>query len=176
MDWWVQELIPVLDHFVLAAKGKPDKLFWASIVNRYGLSGHRYPCTGWIQCLFPYIVDGNGYKKNTSLSDWMKCYKNGGPIEDKSPSRNFWDRGDNGCGHGIDLDRIPPSISSVPFTLIDARTQEKQKYTFCAGITAISQDDDSTVRCNTGWAVLKGEGPLNATGRSARRGRRARGF
>jgi len=207
LDWWLKELLPVLDHFVSAAQGNPDVKFWASVVNKYGLSGMKSPANGWIQCFFPYILkNGGGYKKNPCLPDWMKYYNKDFQKEEEKEERRFQEemrlfneeeerlkkeaeermqnsaqprrrgrrlrrkprrrgrfdrRVNNGLGTAISLDLIPPSISSVPFTLFDP-DGASQIYTFCAGITTVSQDEDSTVRCNTGWAVLKGEAALKA--------------
>eukprot|EP00730_Choanoeca_flexa_P003755 TRINITY_DN11492_c6_g3_i3.p1 TRINITY_DN11492_c6_g3~~TRINITY_DN11492_c6_g3_i3.p1 ORF type:complete len:376 (+),score=74.18 TRINITY_DN11492_c6_g3_i3:67-1194(+) len=50
LDWWLSELLPVLDQFVAAAEGKADRDFWRSVVNVHGGSGMvTGPMTGWMQ-------------------------------------------------------------------------------------------------------------------------------
>ena len=56
---WVEALMPVLQEFTNAAKGKPDNDFWQSMYkwNEVG-SGSPY-ITGWILKFFPYKEQGN---------------------------------------------------------------------------------------------------------------------
>jgi len=176
LDWWTAELLPVLDKLVDAAKGEPDVEFFSSICNLYAGSGYRTPVTGWIQCFYPYLVDGqersyrsmqnqekesdkSPYKRNKWIAQWRKCYETGSQNDLEGGFGHMSGSG-RGCGVGVDLENFPASISSVPFKLVDARTNTTHDLRFCAGLTSISQDEDSTVRCNAGWAVLNGSEPL----------------
>lgn len=73
MDWWVKELVPILEQFIKASEGKPDQAFWQDIVMtkrpgeiRGGLKGcgprvKKGSVTfydGWFLKLFPYSKDG----------------------------------------------------------------------------------------------------------------------
>jgi Domain of unknown function (DUF4419) len=50
LEWWLDVLLPVLDQFVMAAQGSPDKAFWRSMCNMHGLSSvYSEPVSGWIQ-------------------------------------------------------------------------------------------------------------------------------
>ena len=68
IDWWVDELEPILTEFVKASNGKPDVNFWKSIVKKYrpgdmrGLScGMDIGSTkfdGWFLKFLPYDNSG----------------------------------------------------------------------------------------------------------------------
>jgi len=56
LEWWLKELLPVLDQFVNAAQGKQDTKFWRAICNFSGASGFNgAPISGWLQVFFPYL-------------------------------------------------------------------------------------------------------------------------
>jgi hypothetical protein len=55
---WLDILLPLLDHFVSAAEGRPDSAFWGSACNIMGGSNPvGAPITGWIASFFPYLKD-----------------------------------------------------------------------------------------------------------------------
>ena len=68
IDWWVDDLEPILEEFVKASKGKPNSEFWRSIVKKYrpgdvrGLScGIDMGATrfdGWFLKFLPYDESG----------------------------------------------------------------------------------------------------------------------
>ena len=68
IDWWVDDLEPILEEFVKASKGKPNTEFWRSIVKKYrpgdvrGLScGMDIGSTkfdGWFLKFLPYDENG----------------------------------------------------------------------------------------------------------------------
>lgn len=63
LDWWIEDLMPVLKQFTKAASGKPDKKFWESIYKWTPVgSGNPY-ITGWVLHLFPYYDIGGKYVK-----------------------------------------------------------------------------------------------------------------
>lgn len=57
LGWWMEALLPALDHFVDAAEGRADAEVWRSFVKWREQSGG---CTfnGWINALFPYSGAG----------------------------------------------------------------------------------------------------------------------
>ena len=141
LDWWFIELLPVLDEFVLAAQGQPNRMFWKSICNIMGSSGNRSPITGWIQALFPYLRNGKERAnyldsedevvpfggvvsshhhhlpplvRNRYMNAWRQSIENNA-VDDLS--KGFM-RG-SGCGYGIELKKIPSGISSAPLKLLD---------------------------------------------------------
>jgi Domain of unknown function (DUF4419) len=52
LEWWFVALRPVLDQFLAAVRGNPDRAFWGSIFKEKHESGGPY-LTGWLLRLFP---------------------------------------------------------------------------------------------------------------------------
>lgn len=71
MDWWVQRLRPILDHFVLAAAGEPDREFWQGMYKFRPPKGpySASMVTGWVVDLFPYLGDAPNRKRNHAFDD-----------------------------------------------------------------------------------------------------------
>lgn len=55
LDWWVEELKPIVEQFVHASQGQVEASFWRSIF-RYSAQSGGHVINGWIIKLFPYIV------------------------------------------------------------------------------------------------------------------------
>ncbi|KAB8145807.1 DUF4419 domain-containing protein [Chloroflexia bacterium SDU3-3] len=55
LEWWVDELRPILDELVASAEGKVDRAFWQSFFH-YRSGSLVQEMTGWIQVLFPYMT------------------------------------------------------------------------------------------------------------------------
>jgi len=134
LSWWTDSLKPVLDQFVLAAKGNIDVSFWKSWYKEGGGSGGPF-ITGHVNALFPYV--GSGNKKNSCMGIYRPQ-----KVGDKY-SRNF-ERGNT-------LSSFNQSISKVPFIWNYFDTIYPME--FAGGLIGISQDDQGSVRCEFGWAV-----------------------
>lgn len=70
LDWWIDELMPVLDKIKKSAEGDIDKEFWRNMVKyepdeTCGLEGY---VDGWIVKLFPYFDSGNKRNLEAQLS------------------------------------------------------------------------------------------------------------
>jgi hypothetical protein len=59
LEWWVDRLRPILDEFVHAAEGRPDREFWRTIYKFRAGKNYYDPdkVTGWLVDLFPYLGD-----------------------------------------------------------------------------------------------------------------------
>jgi hypothetical protein len=55
MEWWVNELTPVLDKIIESSKGNVDLDFWENFYNESGGSGGPH-ITGHITKFYPYLV------------------------------------------------------------------------------------------------------------------------
>jgi len=170
LEWWLKELLPVLDQFVKAAQDRHDAKFWRAICNFSGASGFNgAPISGWLQVFFPYlnasgasfgrkskdgkIKDGpkRSLRVNKGLDEYWKSYKSG--ITAATYQRNGF--GDTGCGFGVDLEDIPPSLSSAPFKYIDIPSGSVYNMAFLGGITALVQHSESlALEPVVGWAVV----------------------
>ena len=68
IDWWVDDLEPILEEFVKASKGKPNVEFWRSIVKKYrpgdvrglncGMDMGATRFDGWFLKFLPYDEKG----------------------------------------------------------------------------------------------------------------------
>lgn len=78
LDWWADDLEPILKEFVRASKGKPDYDFWKCIVKKQIVDEYYTPDTcgpddeptvldGWFLKLFPF--DQGGRTPETILGD-----------------------------------------------------------------------------------------------------------
>jgi hypothetical protein len=154
LDFWVDQLLPVLDHFIEASKGNHDVDFWKSVCNFHGLSGSmEEPITGWIQVFFPY--DRNG-RKNW-MEHWKLAYdamKEFG-FEKLTGERGRWgDEMEN--GEGLKLDEIPSGLSKAPVNYVDVPSRKTYPMEFYGGLVSLHQDPDSkALKVKTGWAVVE---------------------
>jgi hypothetical protein len=70
LDWWIDELEPLLKEFVKASKGKISKKFWMNMFRLHTKKEYGNPkiFDGWIVKFFPYDKDG----KRTDLKEIRK--------------------------------------------------------------------------------------------------------
>lgn len=54
LEWWVNQLVPIIQEFINAFDGQLNSPFWQSIFKQNNESGGPY-ITGWISAFFPYI-------------------------------------------------------------------------------------------------------------------------
>ena len=60
LDWWIDEIEPILEKFVIASKGDYEKEFWCNIFKCHtvNLYGSFVKIDGWIVKFFPYNKTG----------------------------------------------------------------------------------------------------------------------
>lgn len=97
LHWWIDRLIPILEQFVTAAQGNPDRTFWRSMYkwNDADSSGDPY-ITGWITDFFPYLQDLR--------------------TEDFSSRSHF--------NHEFTTRMFPSGLAKAPFTFNDSVSME----------------------------------------------------
>ena len=127
LEWWISELKPVLDQFVDAASGKPDKSFWSRIYKLNMRSGGPF-VQGWVITFFPYLGSTEPIR-NTGLGSWR---------DDQY--------------RGIRTSRFHHGVRAIPFTWqyhgVDLPMH------FFAGFMGSSQHQTSlAIRPEIGWAV-----------------------
>lgn len=127
LDWWVDEMLPVLRKIKLASEGEVDKAFWRSMFKWHELKHEMCgdPETladGWIVKFYPY----NHYKDRNSL-------------------KGLYDG-------AYDL---PPELSMVPVTF-DGGDGEGVELTLWAGFVGIAQDPETfALRPEIGWFITR---------------------
>lgn len=148
LKWWTDDVRPILDEFVAAAKGQPNPEFWRAIYKQRDGSGGPFT-HGWIVRLLPYLkqqeykLAREGDHQSGYLTPWATDLKNpllGKPFVGKQRS---W---------GITGDCLPSSASQVPF--IWEYLGKEYDYQFLAGVLTVEQDKHSlAIRPRIGWAV-----------------------
>jgi len=131
LDWWTKELVPVLEQFVEASKGNPDKNFWGSWFKVGGGSGGPY-INGHMCKLFAYVKQGNELIR----ANWPDMSK-----------QHF-------CMSGWGTSDFTSGLSSAPF--LWEYLSEVYPMTFTSGFIGVKMDEES-VEPNIGWAILERE-------------------
>lgn len=153
LEWWIDELKPILDQFVDAVSGKVDLEFWRRIYKlkeAYGTHG----INGWIVDLFPYIRDGTN--KNHCLGKWktIPLSKEKKVIED-----NPFAVQEGSLTSGS----FPPGVVSAPFLWKLLTCEKEYNMKFFAGFMAATQDPKSlAIHPEIGWAVADNEAEIIA--------------
>jgi hypothetical protein len=150
LKWWTDDLRPILEEFVKAAKGRPNQAFWKAIYKQEDDSGGPHT-TGWLVRLLPYLkqrqwrLTREGNSHSISSTPWTTDLKNpmlGEPFIAEEDDE----------GKGLTDDQLPSSASQVPFVWDYWGTE--YDYQFLAGILTVEQHPISrAIRPRIGWAV-----------------------
>lgn len=67
LDWWIDELEPILKQFIEASKGKADDQFWRNMFKWHTQEEYGAPniIDGWIVKFYPYDKDGKRFDLKT---------------------------------------------------------------------------------------------------------------
>ncbi|WP_338789927.1 DUF4419 domain-containing protein [Bernardetia sp. MNP-M8] len=128
LDWWISELIPILEEIRETVKGGIiNTEFWMNMFKQHTLEEYGNPriLDGWIIRFFPYYQDG--YKKD------------------------LFEMGLN------NIDYLPPQIVNVPFIhrIISPRHTEDRKREFLAGFFGLEQNaTDFSLRPVIEWSII----------------------
>lgn len=132
LQWWTKELKPVLDQFVDASKGKVDKEFWSHIYDiEYRMEGggcggatRAEYVTGWINKFFPYVPQGEKFRKRTDLNSNLKP------------------------------DEYPKGLAKADFYWVFPVEQITYQMQFMGGFMGVKFDrKTNTLRPEIGWAI-----------------------
>jgi hypothetical protein len=137
LEWWVSRLRPILDQFVRAADGKPDREFWRAIYKPMPTYGAKN-VTGWIADLFPYLGDPPNRHRNpvldTPRQDWSV------PVK-----------------QGIRPAAFPSGFSQAPLRIIFPDETECQR-DLMAGFFAVGQSELSNALFPViGWSMVESD-------------------
>jgi hypothetical protein len=126
LDWWLNRVYHVADHFASAARGYVNLGFWQHLYKAKFESG-GYQASGHILLLIPYLLYFMRSSKNTLVT------------------------GEN--SHPISIGCLPQALSCVPFTW-KTNDSKKLDYQFLAGHVAIAYDAATeSFQPVMGWAV-----------------------
>jgi Domain of unknown function (DUF4419) len=125
LHWWIDRLIPILEQFVTAAQGNPDRIFWQSMYkwNDAESSGNPY-ITGWITDFFPYLKDSR--------------------TEEFSKQSHF--------SHEFTTNMFPSGLAKAPFMF--NYNGPLYNMEFISGFLGVKQNpDDLFLRPEIGWVI-----------------------
>jgi Domain of unknown function (DUF4419) len=126
LEWWVDALIPILEQFVLAVQGNPDRDFWRSIY-KYDDSSGGITITGWITEFFPYLQEERYVPAKVSF---QQRYQN----------------------EEIQISSFPSGLAKAPFLWKYLETDYEME--FLGGFVGVKQDRHSLfLRPEIGWVV-----------------------
>lgn len=152
LEWWTESLVPILDEFVAASRGRVNARFWQSIYKLDGGSGGPY-ITGWLTAFFPYLKDwqtGRASQKNR----WLAC--GGKELQDllyppATIDSHRW-------GHGPTTEAFPSGLARAPF--LWKYLDREFDMEFLGGFVGVRQEADSLrLRPEIGWAVREQVAP-----------------
>lgn len=131
LEWWTKKLLPILQEFTLASKGKVNKRFWAKIYNEKNVevdlvcaTGMETHISGWILNFFPYV---NGEKN---------------PFLGKAAENST-----------LEMNTLPSGLSKADVLFDDNGSYYKLE--FIAGFMGIRQDKNTkSLRPEIAWAVV----------------------
>lgn len=127
LDWWVDELLPILRKIEKAANGEVDTKFWRGMYKQHDLKHEMcgdpyYIADGWIVKFYPY--DADKYRND------FKGIRDGAY-------------------------NLPAEIVSVPLEFTDINGQ-KTNLTLRTGFIGLTQDNQTfALRPEIGWFITK---------------------
>lgn len=179
LDWWMPHLLPVLDQFVAASQGSPDKEFWCDFYKWASLGSGDRRVQGHVNALFPYLGQKRP-SREAVLADLERFLSERETPEDRKAAikKRFIKRLDEGTGSlskdtlrrnpYIEEDR--PSRSAMMRTNDVTTTMNSAPFIWnyhgdllpmelLSGFVGSTQDPESlAVRPTIGWAVREGNG------------------
>lgn len=145
LEWWIEDLQPILRQFTQASKGKVDKDFWSKIYDYSHFGGGMCgsptgSVTGWAVKFFPYLADDS---RNPLMGVDLETY-----------SRQISQQGAYQTGQAVlEVSDFPKGLSKADFVLDN--NGDKSKMEFLAGFVGIGQDAKTkALRPEINWGVV----------------------
>ncbi|HLJ55152.1 MAG TPA: DUF4419 domain-containing protein [Chthonomonadaceae bacterium] len=146
VDWWLKDLRPICDQFVLAADGSVDLAHWQRIYKLRKLYG-RELVNGWLGQLFPYVHRG---QRNQLLDPAVQAQILELEAAEKSGNAEPFQT----TGPGVSTYAFPRGISQVEFTQRFTDAAETRAMEMLAGPMAVVQDSETlALQPVVGWAI-----------------------
>ncbi len=137
LEWWIDDLLPLLDQFIVASKGDVDRDFWKSIYIEKKIGCGSTTISGWILMFFPYLE--NDSKPEVFLKDNVTLDMSSGV-----PSYEFT--------YGTETSSLPSGLSQAPMLLDCNGTFFNME--LIAGFSGFRQDlETGALRPEISWAV-----------------------
>ncbi len=151
LAWWTSSLRPIVQRFLQAAEGKPNRPFFQRIYKPKTAYGWDR-ITGWAARLYPYVGVPRADSRNPLLEH---------SIHSKLPGENE-DTTQWYEGPGVSLDEVPSTGSSVLVHVTDGVNREKLDVLFEGGVLTIEVDAEGRLIPRAGWRARRSEVPRMA--------------
>ncbi|KAF0688407.1 Aste57867_19963 [Aphanomyces stellatus] len=133
---WADMLAPVLDQFVVAAKGAPDVGFWQRICHKLGGGSSRSYISGWISVFCVFKDDGT-WQGTTEATVRGEAVTSEFPI--------------------VDTGDIPSGYLTVPVT-VDDNGVEYATVMFAGHMAFEAKQGSTTIAPHLSWAIALKKG------------------
>ena len=151
LNWWLQDLEPILREFVKARSGNINQKFWSNIFELKRKSAGCYTVdylNGWILKFFPYISVNGSYMKNPVIGK-----KEGNELpKDGKQKANYV------SSSNIKFENIPTGISKANVLVANKRDNT---YTTCyllSGFVGIAEDSITNyLKPEISWGVTESD-------------------
>lgn len=129
LEFWQQELTPILDEFINAASNQINITFWSNFYKLDKKSGGPY-ISGWINAFYPYLQDQIGFFRNQ--------YVRNGPTR-----RSYF---------GPTFNQLPPGFTQTSF--IWNYFFKVYNMSFVAGFLGVKHHHSNFISPALAWAVV----------------------
>jgi hypothetical protein len=137
MEFWVENLTPIINQIYKTSKGENNSLFWKSMYKWNSTSGGDR-VTGWAAKFFPYLETKDGRKL---VNRYL-------PIPYGQETR-----GETAFYYGLAGDDFPSGLSVCNFDWIYYGQNIDMQ--FCAGFVGITQDKDKVLTPEINWFIAE---------------------
>jgi len=164
LQFWTVELKPILQEFINAFDGKPDRGFWQRMY-KYREEYQVLQMNGWLSKFFPYFTRSE-WLDGDRLQTYIKTHPEAAEAEGISVThyyRNPFLSGNDYLNNSIDIRDIPDAICEIPLTwnnfFSNDPAEQHQELTLCAGFIGADQQN-LALKPHAAWYIMK---PLPAT-------------
>ncbi|MFT3699041.1 MAG: DUF4419 domain-containing protein [Kofleriaceae bacterium] len=141
LESWIDTLVPVIDRIIATVEGADETAFWQSFFH-YQTSSMGEALTGWLNVLYPYLLDWQTRKPtvaNPHMAHWQKNFA--------LPPKQWKTM------PGPPLSHIPGGLASAPVRVTDVPSGQVFDMRFVAGMFGVVEADDGTLSPEFGWAI-----------------------
>ncbi|MES2554802.1 MAG: DUF4419 domain-containing protein [Bacteroidota bacterium] len=159
LQFWTTELKPILQEFINAFDGKPDRAFWQRMY-KYRIEYNKIQMNGWLSKLFPYFTKSE-WMRDDRLDAYIESHPEAGEADGVTIThyyRNPYLSGNDYLHNSIEIRDLPDAICEIPliwnnFYSNDPAEQEQQ-LTLCAGFIGADQQD-LALKPHAAWYITK---------------------
>ncbi|NOJ80806.1 DUF4419 domain-containing protein [Myxococcus xanthus] len=150
LAWWTSSLVPIVDAFVSAAEGNPDREYWKQLYKPKAAYGVDL-ATGWMARLFPYVATRGAYTERNPLlsishAEMMASRATAPTLAWNAPRL------------GVALKDVPANLSSVALHVETQPVVFRETWTLEAGVLSVAVDGTGALLPRAGVVVRRGDG------------------